>query len=170
MHCADVVVGGMEKGEAAAAAPVPKVGVVVFLCKGKAILLGRRRSSIGDSTFALPGGHLEFGESFQECAVRELKEETGLDMDKVEFLTLTNNVFLKESKPSHYVTISMRGVLADPHQLPQTLEPDKCDGWDWYDWDNLPKPLFGPLEKMAQEGFNPFANEAQHNLETAVYC
>ena len=40
---------------------VPRVGVCVFLVKGKAVLLGRRRSSIGHSTFALPGGHLEFG-------------------------------------------------------------------------------------------------------------
>jgi 8-oxo-dGTP diphosphatase len=96
------------------------------------------------------------GESFEECAARELIEETGLDIDKVEFLTVTNNLFLKETKPSHYVTVFMRAVLADPHQVPQNLEPGKCDGWDWYDWDNLPKPLFWPSQKTVQEGFNPF--------------
>lgn len=42
-------------------APVPKVGVAVFLLKGKKLLLGRRLSAIGNRTFALPGGHLEFG-------------------------------------------------------------------------------------------------------------
>lgn len=41
--------------------PVPKVGVAVFLLKGKKVLLGRRLAAIGHSTFALPGGHLEFG-------------------------------------------------------------------------------------------------------------
>ena len=41
---------------------IPRVGVAVFLLNGKSVLLGRRRSSIGDSTFALPGGHLEFGQ------------------------------------------------------------------------------------------------------------
>lgn len=96
------------------------------------------------------------GESFEECAARELKEETGLDIDKVEYLTVTNTLFLEEPKPSHYVTIFMRAVLADPNQVPQNLEPHKCDGWDWYDWDNLPKPLFWPLEKMVHEGYNPF--------------
>ncbi|EXB65566.1 Nudix hydrolase 1 [Morus notabilis] len=136
--------------------PVPRVGVAVFLLRGKTVLLGKRRSSIGDSTFALPGGHLEFGESFENCAAREVKEETGLVIEKMEVLTVTNNVFLEEPKPSHYVVIFIRAVLRDSDQVPQNLEPNKCDGWDWYDWNNLPKPLFWPLEKMAQSGFNPF--------------
>lgn len=42
----------------------PRVVVVVCLLKGKKVLLGRRRSSIGDSKFSLPSGHLEFGKSF----------------------------------------------------------------------------------------------------------
>lgn len=96
------------------------------------------------------------GESFEECAVRELKEETGLDIEKIEFLTVTNSVFLENPRPSHYVVIFLRAALADPLQEPQNLEPDKCHGWDWYDWNNLPQPLFWPLEKMVQSGFNPF--------------
>ncbi|KAF5751961.1 Nudix hydrolase 1 [Tripterygium wilfordii] len=147
----------MDNGTVAAPPPVPRVGVAVFVLKGKSVLLGRRRSSIGDCTFALPGGHLEFGESFEQCATRELKEETGLDIGETEFLTATSTVFLEAPKPSHYVTIFMRGVLVDPDQVPQTLEPEKCYGWDWYDWDDsLPKPLFWPLEKMVNSGFNPF--------------
>ncbi|KAK4430159.1 Nudix hydrolase 1 [Sesamum alatum] len=141
----------------------PKVAVVVFLLNGNKVLLGRRRSSVGRNTFGLPGGHLEFGESFEECAAREVKEETGLDLDihKIEYLTATNNVH-SSPHPLHIVTILMRAIQADPHQNPQNLEPEKCEGWDWYDWDNLPRPLFGPLETMAQNGFNPFP-PAPHN-------
>ncbi|PRQ51228.1 Geranyl diphosphate phosphohydrolase [Rosa chinensis] len=63
-----------------------KVAVVVCLLRGQNVLLGRRRSSLGDSTFSLPSGHLEFGESFEECAAWELKEETDLDIGKIELL------------------------------------------------------------------------------------
>ena len=109
----------------------------------------RNLSSNGD-------GFDGIGESFEECAARELKEETGLDIDKIELLTVTNNLFSDEPKPSHYVIVFMRAVLRDPQQAPQNLEPSKCGGWGWYEWDDLPKPLFWPFEKMVQGGFNPF--------------
>ncbi|KAG5079926.1 hypothetical protein JHK86_003991 [Glycine max] len=41
-------------------------------------------------------------------------------------------------------------------QVPQNLEPTKCDDWDWYEWDHLSHPLFGPLEKMVKGAFDPF--------------
>lgn len=99
---------------------------------------------------------LASGESFEECAAREVKEETGLDVEKTEFLTVTNNIFSEHAKPVHVVCIFMRAVLTDPRQVAQNLEPEKCGGWDWYDWNSLPKPLFGPLDTMIQGGFNPF--------------
>nr|5GP0_A Chain A, Nudix hydrolase 1 [Arabidopsis thaliana]5GP0_E Chain E, Nudix hydrolase 1 [Arabidopsis thaliana]5GP0_F Chain F, Nudix hydrolase 1 [Arabidopsis thaliana]5GP0_I Chain I, Nudix hydrolase 1 [Arabidopsis thaliana]5WWD_A Chain A, Nudix hydrolase 1 [Arabidopsis thaliana]5WWD_B Chain B, Nudix hydrolase 1 [Arabidopsis thaliana] len=143
----------MSTGEA-----IPRVAVVVFILNGNSILLGRRRSSIGNSTFALPGGHLEFGESFEECAAREVMEETGLKIEKMKLLTVTNNVFKEAPTPSHYVSVSIRAVLVDPSQEPKNMEPEKCEGWDWYDWENLPKPLFWPLEKLFGSGFNPFTH------------
>ncbi|KAL6351120.1 hypothetical protein AAG906_031706 [Vitis piasezkii] len=133
-------------------APVPRVAVVVFLLKGTPCCWGG--ASPPTATPPSPSPEATSRESFEECAAREVKEETGLDIDRIEFLTVTNNVF--PANQSHYVTIFMRAVSADPHQLPQNLEPHKCSGWDWYEWNNLPEPLFGPLEKMVQGGFSPF--------------
>ncbi|KAJ0721377.1 putative hydrolase [Helianthus annuus] len=98
-------------------------------------------------------------ESFEECAAREVKEETGLDIKDIQFVTVTNNVFSEAAKPLHVVAVFMRASLADPEQLPQNVEPDKCYGWDWYDWKNLPQPLFRPLETMLKNGFSPFPTE-----------
>jgi 8-oxo-dGTP diphosphatase len=56
----------------------PKVGVGVFIIKDKKILMGKRINSHGEGTWSLPGGHLEFFETFEDCAKREVMEETGL--------------------------------------------------------------------------------------------
>ena len=69
----------------AAAAPAAGsvlVGVAVLLVDRErhpgCILVGERKGSHGAATFATPGGGLEFGESWSECGVREVKEETNL--------------------------------------------------------------------------------------------
>ena len=43
------------------------------------ILIGMRTGSHGANTIALPGGHLEMFETFEDCAMREIKEECNLD-------------------------------------------------------------------------------------------
>lgn len=118
-------------------------------CKLLSLLLG---------TFALQtqNGIFEAAESFEECASREVKEETGLDIEKVEILTVVNTIQSAGPIPSHFVTIIVRAVLSHPNQIPVNVEPDKCDGWAWYEWSNLPDPLFRPLEVLVKSGFNPF--------------
>ncbi|CAM8906011.1 unnamed protein product [Rhodiola kirilowii] len=65
----------------------------------------------------LPGGHLEFGEGFEECAAREAMEETGLVIEKIELLTVTNNVF----SDAHYVTVFMRAMCVDLNEKPVNM-------------------------------------------------
>src|SRR5665213_417667 len=84
----------------------PRVGVGVLLVENDKLLLGKRKNSHGNGTWAPPGGHLEFGESFEECAIREVLEETGLNIKNPEFLAITNDFFQKENR--HYVSVFMR--------------------------------------------------------------
>ena len=55
----------------------------------RSILLGQRKGSHGVGKFAVPGGHLELSESWQQCATREVAEETNLTIDNVKFFHVT---------------------------------------------------------------------------------
>ena len=130
----------------------PKVGVGVMVRKEGKILLGKRKNAHGEGAWSFPGGHLEFKESWGECARREVMEETGLQLKNVQFATATNDIFEKEGK--HYITIIM---LADYDSGEvQLREPDKCESWQWFSWKNLPQPLFVPIQNLLKCGFNPF--------------
>ena len=48
--------------------------------------LAGRRGSKGAGEYALPGGHLELGESWEACALREVQEETGLELPSAQFV------------------------------------------------------------------------------------
>lgn len=130
---------------------IVRVGVGILVVRQGKLLLGRRLGSHGAGTWSLPGGKLEYGESIEECARRELKEETGLDLGAVELGPYTNDVF--SDVQEHYVTLF---VLARNCQgEPVNLEPHKCEGWSWFSWSALPEPLFAPLESLRRSGFTP---------------
>jgi ADP-ribose pyrophosphatase YjhB (NUDIX family) len=56
------------------------VGVVILPVEGKGVLLIQRNVPDGKGKWALPGGYLETGESWQEGSARELGEETGIQV------------------------------------------------------------------------------------------
>ena len=80
-----------------------QVGVGVFVKRKGKILVGKRKGSHGAGTWALPGGHLEPGESFEACCKREVLEETGLIINNISPVVFTNDVFRDESL--HYITL-----------------------------------------------------------------
>jgi 8-oxo-dGTP diphosphatase len=85
----------------------PQVGVGVFIKKDGKILVGKRKGSHGAGTWALPGGHLEPGESFDACCKREVLEETGLIIKNVSPVVFTNDIFHDEGR--HYITLFFKG-------------------------------------------------------------
>jgi 8-oxo-dGTP diphosphatase len=127
--------------------PIIKAGIGVMIFKDGKILLGKRKNAHGGGDYAFPGGHLEYMESFADCARRETREETGMEIANIRFQYLYN---LKEYAPKHYVHI---GLTADwLAGEPQNSEPEKCEGWDWYDPKQLPEPMFAPA-RLGVEAF-----------------
>lgn len=124
---------------------------VIVVREGR-VLVGRRLGdSHGHGSWQFPGGHLEFGESIQQCAAREVAEETGLAVTAIELGPYTNDVFAANGK--HYVTLF---AVAQSHAGdPIALEPDKCADWQWCQWDALPTPRFLSIDHLLATGYRP---------------
>jgi 8-oxo-dGTP diphosphatase len=127
----------------------PLIGVAVIVKKNGMVLLGKRKNSHGDGTWAFPGGHLEFSESIEECARREVFEETGIKIKNIKYGPYTNDIFEREGK--HYVTLF---VLADYDAgVPRVKEPHKCERWQWHQWPPEVTPHFLPITNLLKQNF-----------------
>ncbi|CAK0792722.1 unnamed protein product, partial [Prorocentrum cordatum] len=135
----------------------PKVGVGVFVTSAEhpgCVLLGRRRGSAGSGTWALPGGHQEAQETWQQAAEREVWEEAALRLRDVRVATVINS--MDPASGYHYCVVFMSAAARGE---PVNAEPDKCDGWSWHPWDDpLPEPVFKTLSDLRSSGFNPFTD------------
>ncbi len=128
----------MAEEQAHNAQPRVGIGVIVVNAEGQ-ILQGRRKNSHAPY-WSIPGGHLELGESFEACAIREVGEETGLTITDPRVVAVNNDLLTFAECGKHYVSVTLlaESVCGEP----QLLEPDKCEGWHWVDPHHLPEPQF----------------------------
>ena len=128
------------------------VGFGVMMLKSNKVLLGKRHedpekaSSLlnGAGTWTMPGGKLEFGETFEEGAKREVLEETGITLNKMNVICVNQDII----ETAHFITI---GLFSDAFSgEPKVMEPDEITEWHWFDLDNLPSPLYFPSAKVLE--------------------
>lgn len=115
------------------------VGVVLYNEKGQ-VLLCKRISKHGNGSYSIPGGSVELGEEIESCAAREVQEETGILLNKFNFIGVTNNLKTYQEEGVHSVSIifSCNDFSGDPI----VLEPTKHESWEWHDINTLPSPQF----------------------------
>ena len=128
------------------------VGFGVMILSGGKILLGKRHHDPrradselhGEGTWTMPGGKLEFGESLETGATREVREETGITIDPNELKVIALNTDIKGD--AHFITIGLlyEKTVAEP----KVTEPDEITEWQWFSLDALPSPLFFPSAKI----------------------
>ncbi len=132
------------------------VGVGVMLLRSDRILLGRRHgeprkaSSLpyGAGTWTIPGGKIEFGESFEDAARRETLEETGIILKSMKIICVNNDI----AETSHFVSI---GFLSEDFEGDaRVMEPDKITEWGWFALDELPRPLYPPSARVLKNYLN----------------
>lgn len=137
----------------------PKVGIGVAIRKDGKVLMGLRRGNHATGTWCFPGGHLEYGESFEACALREVAEECGLTITTPVLGCVTNDIF---PDGKHYVGLIMVADWVSGE--PVALEPDKLTDWHWAAWHSLPEPTFISYINAKQQGFDPM----QLNIKVAA--
>ncbi len=118
----------------------PKVGLGIIVVNEKGqILVGKRIGSHAQK-YSIPGGHLEMGETFESCAVREILEETNLKITDPKVIAVTNNLVTFKEEGKHYISIIL---LAKKYSGElKNMEPEKCENWLWVDPKQPPQPHF----------------------------
>lgn len=117
----------------------PKVGLGIYIFNSdNKLLLLKRQGSHGAGTWTAPGGHLEYGQSFLDCARMEAMEESGLRINEIEVLGVTNDIF--ESEGKHYITVHCLALSWEGEA--KIMEKEKCLDMGWFSLDELPEPLF----------------------------
>lgn len=128
------------------------VGFGVMLMRNGKVLFGKRHDDPikadsalrGEGTWTLPGGKLDYGESFEEGARREIAEETGIELHSVKVIAVNND----KNEYAHFVTIGM--VSDDFSGEAAVMEPDEIVEWKWFPLDDLPSPLYFPSAKLLE--------------------
>jgi 8-oxo-dGTP diphosphatase len=127
-------------------------GIGVMLLRDGKILLGKRNEDPekassalnGAGTWTMPGGKLDFGESFEDAARRETMEETGIALKDIKVIAVNNN----KSDSAQFVTV---GLVSESFEgEAKAMEPDEITEWKWFELDKLPKPMYFPSAKIVK--------------------
>ena len=108
--------------------PEPVVGALVFNKKGEVILITSWKFN---GKYVVPGGHIEIWESMEEALKRELKEETNLDIEDIEFLMVQEGTNMKNSEfheERHFIFLDF---IAKTKNEDVILEEREADSYVW---------------------------------------
>ena len=138
------------------------VGVGTLLLRAGKFLLGKRHDDSakassalhGEGTWTMPGGKIDFGETYIDAAKREIREETGIEARSFELVSLTNEIL----PDAHFITVGL--LCTDFSGEPRVMEPDEMTEWRWFPLNEPPSPMFFPSAKilknyLAKKIYNP---------------
>lgn len=122
----------------------PHPGIGCFVVRNGRFLMGRRHGAHGAGTWSVPGGWIEWGESPEAAAIREVREETGMLVVDARVAGATTT-----SHPEGMCSVTLWVVARWISGEPVVMEPDKYAEHRWYGLDEaLPAPLFEVWEDL----------------------
>jgi mutator protein MutT len=124
---------------------------LMLLKDGKVLLARRQNTEYMNGKYALPAGHVEAGETFTQCIIRESKEEIGVDLasENLKMAHMTYRISEPEWNDLRY-RIDVFFVCEKWGGEIKNMEPDKCDDIAWFDLDKLPENIV-PYVRQAIE-------------------
>ncbi|MBN2515116.1 MAG: NUDIX hydrolase [Deltaproteobacteria bacterium] len=123
--------------------PIPTVDIIIEVDGGKIILIKRKNDPVG---WAIPGGFVDYGESLEEAAIREAREETSLDVTLVEQM----HTYSRPDRDPRQHTISTV-YIAKGRGLPQAADDAAEIGV--FTQDSLPGPLMFDHKEILYDYF-----------------
>ena len=117
---------------------IPRVGVGVLLVDArKRVLLTLRRRAPEAGCWSIVGGKVDFLERLEQCAVREAREEAGVDVELIRLLCVTDHVLPNEEQ--HWVAPAYLGRIVSGNA--RNCEPDKTREVRWFEIGSIPQNL-----------------------------
>lgn len=114
------------------------VGCGAFIINDKDELLLQLRNKAPEREYwSIPGGKVELFETFEKAVKREVKEETGVDVEVIRLLGICDHIIKNEEK--HWVSPSFlcKMVMGEP----RIMEPTKHLDMKWFSLDELPEKI-----------------------------
>lgn len=140
--------------------PEPVVGAVILNSENKVLIC---RSTEWDAKYIIPGGHIEAGEKLEEALIREVKEETALEIYEIKLLSLKESVYSKSfDQKKHFIFI-------DYLCRTDSAEIELNDEFDAYEWISLTELDDYNLEDFVKSLLKEFRDNNQPKYKTEIF-
>ncbi len=144
----------------------PLLAACTAIWRDDKILLARRSAAPNSGTWAMPGGLVEVGETLEQAAIREVREETALELSNVVFNRF-HEIILRDDdhRVERHFVLAMFVTICETGTA---IAGDDAAAVDWFTIDQLPSlPLTGQTDLFVRESLNllPLLRDRQAPME-----
>ena len=140
--------------------PILTAGVVLFVFNDKSQVLMQLRTDY--NSWGFPGGSMELGESFEDVAIRELKEETNLEEDELKMIKVLSGKDTYREYPNGDKLYDITAIFViKKYHNDLKINDDESKKLDWFDINNLPSNMAEFMKNYIEK----FGNILEEGLE-----